>query len=258
MKKFLLFALVAMIGMPVLAQDEIGDDVTKYVINGGFEDDLTFQADGSMKEAIKTTYSLSDRSWAYECADSTVYARPKSTSSKTRPDGRKMEAVNGFKGRVQGWTLETNGEYPKCEWTYFGTVPYALKNEAVCISDDTNGYMTVPERPTEFDGGEGFLYLRAGWTNQAIYKQVVKLPCAKYRLEYWTINLSPSATAVAKDLSMITCRKDVFKDEDGVGVMNTTWTKHEFEFTPTAEFTMRRGRRGGDSPERLLRPDCRD
>ena len=247
MKKFLLFALVAMIGMPVLAQDEIGDDVTKYVINAGFEDDLTFQADGSMKEAIKTTYSLSDRSWAYECADSTVYARPKSTSSKTRPDGRKMEAVNGFKGRVQGWTLETNGEYPKCEWTYFGTVPYALKNEAVCISDDTNGYMTVPERPTEFDGGEGFLYLRAGWTNQAIYKQVVKLPCATYRLEYWTINLSPSATAVAKDLSQITCRKDVFKDEDGVGVMNTTWTKHEFEFTPTAEFTMQFGFQAADN-----------
>ena len=27
----------------------------------------------------------------------------------------------------------------------------------------------------------------------AIYKQVVKLPCAKYRLEYWTININPMA-----------------------------------------------------------------
>ena len=43
MKKFLLFALVAMIGMPVLAQDEIGDDVTKYIANAGFDEDLTFQ-----------------------------------------------------------------------------------------------------------------------------------------------------------------------------------------------------------------------
>ena len=42
MKKFLLFALVAMIGMPVLAQDEIGDDVTKYIANAGFDEDLTF------------------------------------------------------------------------------------------------------------------------------------------------------------------------------------------------------------------------
>ena len=52
MKKFLLFALVAMIGMPVLAQDEIGDDVTKYIANAGFDEDLTFQADGTMKEAV--------------------------------------------------------------------------------------------------------------------------------------------------------------------------------------------------------------
>ena len=42
MKKFLLFALVAMIGMPVLAQAEIGDDVTKYIANAGFDEDLTF------------------------------------------------------------------------------------------------------------------------------------------------------------------------------------------------------------------------
>jgi len=71
MKKFLLFALVAMIGMPVLAQDEIGDDVTKYIANAGFDEDLTFQKDGTMKEAISTTTSLSERSWAYIAADST-------------------------------------------------------------------------------------------------------------------------------------------------------------------------------------------
>jgi hypothetical protein len=42
MKKFLLFALAAMIGMPMMAQDAVGDDVTKYVINAGFDEDLTF------------------------------------------------------------------------------------------------------------------------------------------------------------------------------------------------------------------------
>ena len=77
---------------------------------------------------------------------------------------------------MKGWTLESNSEFPKCEWTYFGTVPYDLQNQAVPIADDGTTYLEVPERPTEFDGGTGFVYLRAGWTNSAIYKQEVKLP----------------------------------------------------------------------------------
>ena len=47
MKKLLLFALgFAMLTPMAQAQDEIGDDVTKYVANAGFDDDLTFQNDG--------------------------------------------------------------------------------------------------------------------------------------------------------------------------------------------------------------------
>ena len=238
MKRLLLFAMGAMVSMASFAQEE---DCTSYIQNAGFDEDLTFQADGTMKEAISTTTSLSDRSWAYIAADSTVYARPKSTSGQSRPDGRKLEAVNGFKGRVNGWTLESNSEFPKCEWTYFGSVAYDLGETAVPIADDGTTYLAVPARPTEFDGGEGFVYLRAGWTNSAIYKQVVKLPCAKYRLEYWTININPNTSSVAKDLTQIVCRKDVFKDEAGTGLSAQVWTKHEFEFTPTAEFTMQFG-----------------
>ncbi|MCR4919044.1 MAG: hypothetical protein K5928_04415 [Prevotella sp.] len=237
MKKIFTIALSAMLAMPALAQE----DVTSYIQNPGFDEDLTFQVDGTMKEAISTNTSLSDRSWAYIAADSTVYARPKSTSSQSRSDGRKMDAVNGFKGRIKGWTLESNAEFPKCEWTYFGSVPYDLGETAVPIADDGTTYLAVPQRPTEFDGGEGFVYLRAGWTNSANYKQVVKLPCAVYRLEYWTININPNTTAVAKDLTQIVCRNEVFKDEEGTGLQAQEWTKHEFEFTPTAEFTMQFG-----------------
>ena len=239
MKKFLLSLLGgALFCLPTLAQEE---DVTHLITNAGFDEDLTFQIDGTMKEAISTTTSLSGRSWAYIAADSTVYARPTETSSQSRPDGRKLEAVNGFKGRVAGWTLESNSAFPNCEWTYFGTVPYDLQSQAVPIADDGTTYLEVPARPTEFDGGVGFVYLRAGWTNSAIYKQVVSLPCAKYRLEYWTININPNTTAVAADLTQIVCRKDVFKDEEGTGLSAQEWTKHEFEFTPTAEFTMQFG-----------------
>lgn len=240
MKKLFTLAFSAMFLLSVgnvFAQDE---DMTHYIINAGFDEDLTFQADGSMKEAVTTT-SLSDRSWAYIAADSTLYARPKSTSGQSRPDGRKLEAVNGFKGRISGWTLETNGAFPACEWTYFGSVPYDLASQSVPIADDGSTYLEVPERPTEFDGGAGFVYLRAGWTNSAVYKQTVKLPCAVYRLEYWTININPNTSAVAEDLTQIVCRKDVFKDEEGTGLQSQEWTKHEFEFTPTAEFTMQFG-----------------
>ena len=230
----------AMMAMPSFAQGQ-EEDMTYLIKNAGFDEDLTFQADGSMKEAIKTDHSLSDRSWAYIAADSTVYARPKSTSSQNRPDGRKMEAVNGFKGRIQGWKLWSNANFPQCEWTYFGSVAYDLPATAVPIADDGSTYLAVPARPTEFDGGTGFVYLRAGWTNSATFSQEVELPCAKYRLEYWTININPNTSAVAQDLTQIKCRNDVFKDEEGTGLQAQVWTKHEFVFTPTARFTMQFG-----------------
>ena len=240
MKKFLLFALVAMIGMPVLAQDEIGDDVTKYIANAGFDEDLTFQKDGGMKEAISTTTSLSDRSWAYIAADSTVYARPKTTSGQSRPDGRKLEAVNGFIGQVKGWENVNNQAFPKCEWVYFGTVPYDLASQAVPIADDGTTYLEVPARPAVAAGEDnvGFAYLRAGWGGRAVYKQTVKLPCAQYELEYWAININPSASN-GTNLSKVTCRKDVWADETGFN--DTEWTKHTIVFTPTTDFTIEFG-----------------
>lgn len=240
MKKLLLFALgFAMLTPMAQAQDEIGDDVTKYVANAGFDDDLTFQNDGSWKNIIDKTKSLSERSWAWIAEDSTVYAHPKETSSQNRPDGRKMEAVNGFIGRIKGWTVETNQNFPSCEWVYFGSVPYDLGGQAVPIADDGTSYLTVPQRPAAVEGeNTGFAYLRAGWGGRAVYKQVVKLPCAKYELSYWAININPSATN-GKNLSKVTCRKDVWEDE--TGFTDTEWTRHSIEFTPTDEFTLEFG-----------------
>jgi HPt (histidine-containing phosphotransfer) domain-containing protein len=239
MKRLLLFAMGAMVSMTSFAQEEV--DVTHYIQNAGFDEDLTFQADGKMKDAITTNHSLSERSWAYIAADSTVYAKPKESSSQQRKDGRsKLDAVNGFAGRVNGWTLTTGSAFPACEWTYFGTVPYALGADAVPIADDGDTYLLVPEKPEAANGEDniGFAYLRAGWGGKATYKQTVKLPCAVYRLEYWSININPSASK-GKNLSKVTCRKDTWPDETGFN--STEWTKHEIEFTPTAEFTMEFG-----------------
>ena len=227
----------AMVSMASYAQE----DVTHYIQNAGFDEDLTFQVDGSMKEAQTTNTSLSDRSWAYIAADSSVYAKPKSTSSQQRKDGRdKLDATNGFIGRIQGWTIETNQDFPKCEWVYFGSVPYALADQAIPIADDGDTYLLAPSKPDAYSGDDnvGFAYLRAGWGGRAVYKQVVKLPCAVYRLEYWAINNNPNGKN-GKNLSKVVCRKDTWEDETGFS--DTEWTKHTIEFTPTSEFTMQFG-----------------
>ena len=237
MKKLLLFAFGAMMATPLLAQEE---DVTNLIQNAGFDEDLTFQADGSMKEIVKQTTKIG-RSYAWEAADGSVYAHPDGTcDGKPRPDGLWEKAVNGFIGQINGWTVESNQEYPKCEWVYFGSIPYALESQAIPIADNGSTFLEVPAKPDVDNGADniGFIYLRAGWGGRAVYKQEVKLPCAQYRLEYWAININPSASK-GKNLSKVTCRKDTWADETGFN--DTEWTLHTIEFTPTSTFTMQFG-----------------
>ena len=237
-----------------------GEDVTHYITNAGFDNDLTFQIDGSMKEAVSTSTSLSNRSWAYIAADNSVYARPKSSSSQQRTDGRnKEDAVNGFHGQIQGWTLD-GVTFPNCEWMYYGTVPYGLPTDAVLIADDGSGTLLVPEKPLDFDDSDnnGMLYMRAGWGSGCVYKQEVKLPCAVYHLEYWTVNVNSNSSATATDMTQITCRKDVFKDESGTGLSSKEWVKHEFEFTPTSRFTIQFGYKSANQTSNINPWVCLD
>ncbi|MBQ9362380.1 MAG: hypothetical protein IJT97_03055 [Bacteroidaceae bacterium] len=244
MKKIFTLAFSAMFllgASNVFAQDE--EDVTRYISNAGFDEDLTFGLDGSWKEMVSTS-SLSDRSEAWIAADSSIYAHTKTTSSQSRPDGRKAEAVNGFIGRINGWTIETNQTFPKCEWVYFGSIPYGLSDTAIPIADDGSTYLVPPAKP-DADNGEdnkGFVYLRAGWGGSCVYKQVVKLPCAQYRLDYWVYNTNYEASknnTGVKNLCKVTCRKDQFLDEDGFNAQE--WTLHSIEFTPTSEFSIQFG-----------------
>lgn len=238
MKKFLLFAVGALMALPMMAQTE--EDVTHLIKNAGFDEDLTFQIDGQMKEIVKTTTKIG-RSYAWEAEDSTVYAHPDGTcDGHPRSDGLWETAVNGFIGRVDGWKIETNQAYPKCEWVYFGIIPYDLNSQAIPIADNGSTFLETPSRPDVASGSDnvGFVYMRAGWGGKATYKQTVDLPCAQYRLEYWTINLNPSGTN-GKNLSKVTCRKEVWNDN--TEFTSAEWTKHIINFTPTADFTMEFG-----------------
>lgn len=246
MKKLLLLAVGAMLSFPVMAQDAIGADVTKYITNAGFDEDLTWNADGSTKSIFDKSESLSGRSWAWYAEDYSVYCYSKTAGNGNWKRNDVSFSWNGFIGRIKGWELTTDKKITppyaatSPEWVYFGTVPYDLAENSIPIADDNNGsFLTVPERPAAVEGNNvGFLYMRAGWGAYATYKQQVKLPCAKYKLEYWAININGNATN-GENLSKVTCRRDEWKDETGFN--DREWTKHEIEFTPTDEFTIEFG-----------------
>ena len=151
-----------------------------------------------------------------------------------------MEAVNGFVGQVKGWELESAYTFPKCEWVYFGTIPYDLTDQAIPIADDGNAYLEVPQRPEVASGFDNiaFAYFRAGWSNRAVYKQIVNLPKAKYSLEYWTINLNPNATN-GKNLAKVKCGLNEYVDDSGIN--DIQWTKHTITFDAEGETSIELG-----------------
>ncbi len=247
MKKILLFAVSVLMALPMMAQTE--EDVTSYIKNAGFDEDISFNTDGTAAKEASSTASSAASIWDY-CADGTIYAR----------NNEGHASFNGFVTNIKGWTTTfqagknnatvitpENATTQKPEWVYFGSFSYDMPAGLFNTGRPSNGTFTTidpPAKPEGFDTSDntGVLQLRAGWTNSCSYSQVVELPCAVYRLEYMVYN-SGIATGDAKNLSKITCRKDVFPDntdfssEEGIN----QWVKHTIEFTPTAEFTMEFG-----------------
>lgn len=247
MKKLLLIAVSALMALPMVAQTE--EDVTSYIKNAGFDEDISFNTDGTAAKEATSTASSAASIWDY-CADGTIYAR----------NNEGHASFNGFVTTIKGWTTTfqagknnatvitpENATTQKPEWVYFGSFSYDMPAGLFNTGRPSNGTFTTidpPAKPEGFDTSDntGVLQLRAGWTNSCSYSQVVELPCAVYRLEYMVYN-SGIATGDAKNLSKITCRKDVFPDntdfssEEGIN----QWVKHTIEFTPTAEFTMEFG-----------------
>ena len=224
---------------------QTGEDVTHYIVNAGFDEDLTFSSDGSTKKIADKSASLSARSWAYIAEDNSVYAWAKTAeegNGNWNSNGDKSHALNGYIGRIKGWTV-SNTDISNCEWAFYGSLPYDLEEKAIPITDNGNTYQIMPSKPDSDNGADniGALFLRAGWGAECSYRQQVNIPCAKYRLEYWTINTNGSTQADATDLTKIVCRDEVFSDESNSGLSSRVWTKHEFEFMPTSEFTIEFG-----------------
>ena len=236
---------------------ENNEVTSPFLVNAGFDEDLTFQVDGSKKEIIDQSNILSNRSIAGIAADNSVYALVNPSTPNHRPDGRTFEATNGFIGQVNGWENVNNQTFPKCEWVYFGTIPYDLQDQAIPIADDGSTYLEVPARPAVASGDNnvGFAYYRAGWGGRAVFKQTVNLPKAKYRLEYWAININPNGKN-GKNLSKVTCHNDVWEDETGFN--DQEWTLHTILFEADGETSIELGfeSSGGSGSNPFLCIDC--
>ncbi|MBQ8737594.1 MAG: hypothetical protein IJY78_07235, partial [Bacteroidaceae bacterium] len=181
MKKLLLLcSAFFMLGQAnVFAQEE--EDVTHYIVNAGFDEDLTFNADGSTKEITYKGGVLSgNRSWPYMSADSSVYMWTDSKSTNWNGSDGRTHAYNGYVAQIKGWELASREFSLSTEWSYFGVLPYDLGEYASPVADDGTGYQPVPTKPdfANGDDNKGALFLRAGWGGKASYKQTVHLPCA--------------------------------------------------------------------------------
>lgn len=239
MKKVLLMSLAMFLGVNAYAQEE---DVTHLIKNAGFDTSLTFTDEGKpVNETTATGETADGRMKFLKSTDGSIYGYP--------TDGQGVNIVGdnswyGFLGHIEGWEVPEEYATTTPAWKYFGVIPYSVKPGYLGVGDNKGkpaGSVDAPTKPEghDTDDNTGFLYLRAGWGGACAYKQVVNLPCAQYRLEYWTINTNPNSTAVATNLSQVVCRKDVYTDTEGLS--STTWTKHEIEFTPVSEFSIQFG-----------------
>ena len=227
-------------------------NLTRFFENAGFDDDLTFQTDGSMQTAASTETSISDRSWAYIAPDGTVYARPKASSPKSRSDGRKMDAVNGFWGQMAGWELKTSETYPNCEWSYYGAIPYSLGATAVPIGDDSDQFLIVPEKPEALntDDNTGVLMLSAGWGKSATYSQTVYLTGGPLKLDYWIKATNEQKTQYGEVTCRVINNGKVIWSETGY---TYEWQHHvmpstDISYGPTTiEFSFKAGNAGSNS-----------
>lgn len=250
MKKVLLMSLAAAFSFTAFAQQE--EDVTNLITNAGFDEGLTFTDEGKPTSETKATGETGEGARVLLSANGDYYAEPTDGKGTSVSGGLSWY---GFLGAPKGWTVAKEYATTKPFWKYFGTLPYSLKEGYLGAGRGKDGAaaesITVPAKPEadDTDDNTGLLYMRAGWNGAVAYQQTVSLPCAKYRLEYWTINLNPNIDEskpenVSTDLTKVICRKDEFSDP--TGLTKTEWTKHQFTFTPTSDFTLQFGYKSGN------------
>lgn len=212
---------------------------TDYISNPGFDEDLSFNWDGSAAKLIEFTGVTSERSAFYEAGDGSIYTKCN--------DGRGYNAAGepswyGFIARIKGWNVTNQTQTP--EWIYYGCIPYGIDPSMMALGEDSGLSEVIPEKPTAIANEEntGVLFLKAGWENACTYKQTVTLPRAKYRLSYYICNTNVSKSRLyqeATNLCNVTCNGVTFVDDEGFN--SEGWVKHTIDFIPVDSFSIEFG-----------------
>ena len=245
MKKILLFVMGAMMATPLLAQE--GEDVTSYIQNPGFDEDISFNADGTPAKEITQSDPIryvnrdkvSTAGITWESADGSLYTKPNYSIGENGYNADGDNSWYGFIARIKGWEVTNTSN--TAGWVYFGSIPYNVQQGKLCVGTGSPaGDVGCPAKPDELntDDNTGVLMLRAGWGAKCTYKQEVDLPCAMYRLDYW-VKATGTLNSNAKNLSNVECRGEYQYDMDGFNA--SEWTLHTITFTPVSKFTIEFG-----------------
>lgn len=226
-------------------------DYTSHIQNPGFDEDISFNNDGSAAKEYVYSYDWGDEieGWLgamHYSADGSIYNEDKCGKQGTNAAG--LPNWDGFKATIRGW--ETTNKNDSAIWIYYGCIPYNLGKGMMQLGGGVDGTGDVTEKPSAIatEDNTGVLYLKAGWQNACTYKQTVrKLPTAKYRLTYFIRNTNVDKSrlyAEATNLCNVTCNGVSFVDNEGFN--SKGWIKHSIEFVPVDSFSVEFGCRASN------------
>ena len=224
-------------------------DCTDYLQNPGFDEDISFNDDGSAAKPVTLAYEWSASSseeWVYKAlvykaTDGSIYSKDNGGTQGVNAAGDPN--WDGFKVNIKGW--ETTNKSDTAIWIYYGVVPYSLGDGMMMLGSGENGMGNQPEKPIAINTDEntGVLFLKAGWQNSCSYKQTVKgLATAKYRLSYYIRNTNVDKSRLyeaATNLCNVTCNGMTFTDNEGFN--SEGWVRHVIDFIPVDSFSVEFG-----------------
>jgi len=228
-------------------------DCTSYIQNPGFDEDVSFNLDGSAAKDVVLAYEWNAEdgsgrgAFVYKSADGSIYSEDKSGLQGYNAAG--LPNWDGYKAHIRGW--ETTNKSDTALWIYYGCIPYDLGDGMLSLGGGVDGIGNVTEKPSEIDtdDNKGVLYLKAGWLNECTYKQTItRLPQAKYRLSYFIRNTNVNKSIIyqgAQNLCNVTCNGVIFTDDEGFN--SEGWVRHTIDFIPVDSFTIEFGCRASNN-----------
>jgi len=217
---------------------------TEYIQNPGFDDDISFNKDGTAAKTAEYTWVFNDEGWCAVVSvssDGSIYSQGNNSTTPNNKYG--IPRWYGHKANIKGW--ETTNKSDTAIWIYYGSLPYDLEDGTMMLGNDEEWSKSVPEKPAEIATPEntGVLYLKSGWLNECSYKQTVRnLEKAKYRLSYYIRNTNAAKSSLydeATNLCNVTCNGVTFVDDEGFN--SEGWILHTIDFIPVDSFSIEFG-----------------